>query len=151
MFSTFRHRLFIQLWRFSMFWQNTFKVVCCRIVVWGKGLNESTIIESSWKHGDKMRNCSFCAISFFVIIFSKKPSAVEALETVYMRERVIIKWPPLSVSVLLGNWKYNYDTDWKTLLEDGQWLLYLRCFSPILFKMKILVILFKGIKYQRTG
>ena len=38
MFSTFCHRLSIQLWRFSMFWQNTFKVVCCRIVVWGKGL-----------------------------------------------------------------------------------------------------------------
>ena len=37
-FSTLSHRLSIQLWRFSMFWQNTFKVVCCRIVVWGKGL-----------------------------------------------------------------------------------------------------------------
>ena len=30
MFSTFCHRLSIQLWRCSMFWQNTFKVVCCR-------------------------------------------------------------------------------------------------------------------------
>ena len=37
MFSTFCPRLSIQLWRFSMFWQNTFKVVCCRCVVWGKG------------------------------------------------------------------------------------------------------------------
>ena len=32
------HRLSIQLCRFSMFRQNTFKVVCCRIVVWGKEL-----------------------------------------------------------------------------------------------------------------
>ena len=38
-FSTFCHRLSIQLWRFSTFWQKTFKVVCCRIAVWGKGLN----------------------------------------------------------------------------------------------------------------
>ena len=38
MFSTFCHRLSIQLWRFSIIWQNMFKVVCCRIVVWGKGL-----------------------------------------------------------------------------------------------------------------
>ena len=30
MFSTFSHNLFC--------WQNMFKVVCCRIVVWGKGL-----------------------------------------------------------------------------------------------------------------
>ena len=37
MFSTFCHRLSIQLWRFSMFWQNMFKVVCCRI--WGIRLN----------------------------------------------------------------------------------------------------------------
>ena len=37
MFSTFSHKLSIQLWRFSIFWQNTFKVVC-RIAVWGKGL-----------------------------------------------------------------------------------------------------------------
>ena len=41
MFSTFVHRLSIQLWRFSMFWQNTFKVVCCRFVVWGKGLTST--------------------------------------------------------------------------------------------------------------
>ena len=38
MFSTFSHRLSIQLQRFSIFWQNMLKVVCCRIVVWGKGL-----------------------------------------------------------------------------------------------------------------
>ena len=44
MFSTFCHRLSIQLWRFSMFWQNTFKVVCCRIVVWGKGLRNGYVI-----------------------------------------------------------------------------------------------------------
>ena len=41
MFSTFCHRLSVQLWsRFSMFWQNTFKVVFSRIVVWGKGWSE---------------------------------------------------------------------------------------------------------------
>ena len=39
MFSTFCHRLSIQLWRSPIFWQNTFKVVCCRIAVWGKGLS----------------------------------------------------------------------------------------------------------------
>ena len=38
MFSTFSHRLSTQLQRFSIFWQSMFKVVCCRIVVWGKGL-----------------------------------------------------------------------------------------------------------------
>ena len=38
MFSTFSHRLSIQLWGFSIFLQNMFKVFCCRIVVWGKGL-----------------------------------------------------------------------------------------------------------------
>ena len=32
-----------------MFWQNTFKVVCCRIVVWGKGLTQTgTIIGTVW-------------------------------------------------------------------------------------------------------
>ena len=42
MFSTFSpFRLSIQLWRFSMFWQNTFKIVCCRIAVWWKGLTLS--------------------------------------------------------------------------------------------------------------
>ena len=30
----------------------------------------------------------FCAISSFVTLFSKKPSAAEASESVYMRERV---------------------------------------------------------------
>ena len=39
-----------QLWRFSMFWQNTFKVVCCRIVVWGKGLKKSYIRTISIKY-----------------------------------------------------------------------------------------------------
>ena len=39
MFSTFSHRLSVQLKRFSIFWQNMLKVVCCRIIVWGKGLN----------------------------------------------------------------------------------------------------------------
>ena len=38
MFSTFSHRLSIQLKRFSIFWQKMFKVVCCGIVVWSKGL-----------------------------------------------------------------------------------------------------------------
>ena len=32
MFSTLHHRS-------SIFWQTLFKVFCCRIVVWGKGLN----------------------------------------------------------------------------------------------------------------
>ena len=46
-FSTFCHRLSIQIWRFSIFWQNTFKVVCCRIVVWGKGVK---IMEKNMSH-----------------------------------------------------------------------------------------------------
>ena len=43
MFSTLSHKLSIQLWRFSMVWQNMFKLVCCRIVVWGKGLKKIQI------------------------------------------------------------------------------------------------------------
>ena len=43
MFSTFSHRTSIQLKRFSMFWQNMFKVVCCSIVVWGIGLKPSLL------------------------------------------------------------------------------------------------------------
>ena len=43
MFSTFSHRLSIQLKRFSIFLQNMFKVVCCRIVISGKGLNNYLI------------------------------------------------------------------------------------------------------------
>ena len=46
MFSTFCHRLSIQLWIFSIFWQNTSKVVCCRIVVWGKGLKMNNLVFS---------------------------------------------------------------------------------------------------------
>ena len=38
MFSTFSQSLSIQLQRFSICWQTMFKVVSCRIVVWGKGL-----------------------------------------------------------------------------------------------------------------
>ena len=34
-------------------------------------VNECTIIEQSWKHGDKRRNCLFWAISSFVAMFSK--------------------------------------------------------------------------------
>ena len=41
----------------------------------------------SGKHCGKRRNCSFWAISTFVTVF-KKPSAAEASESVYMRERV---------------------------------------------------------------
>ena len=40
------------------------------------------------KHCDKRRNCTFCAISSFVTTYVfKKPSAAEASESVYMRER----------------------------------------------------------------
>ena len=39
--------------------------------VCGKGFNEWTIIEYSWNHGDKRRNCFFWAISSFVAMFSK--------------------------------------------------------------------------------
>ena len=42
----------------------------------------------SGKHCDKRRNSTFCAISSFVTMFFKKPSAAEASESVYMRERV---------------------------------------------------------------
>ena len=42
----------------------------------------------SWKHCGKRRNCLFWAISSFVTMFYKKPSAAEASERVYMRERV---------------------------------------------------------------
>ena len=41
----------------------------------------------SGKHCGERRNCLFWAISFFVTVF-KKLSAAEALESVYMRERV---------------------------------------------------------------
>ena len=44
----------------------------------------------SGKHCGKRRNCTFCAISSFVTVF-KKPSAAEASESVYMRERVKIE------------------------------------------------------------
>ena len=44
MYSTFSHRLPFQLLRFSIFWQNMFKVVCFRIVVWGKGLMEIQLL-----------------------------------------------------------------------------------------------------------
>ena len=40
------------------------------------------------KHCDKRRNCTFCAISSFVTLFSKKLSAAKASEIVYMREMV---------------------------------------------------------------
>ena len=42
----------------------------------------------SGKHCDKRRNCSFLAIFFFYHYVFKKPSAAEASESVYMRERV---------------------------------------------------------------
>ena len=42
----------------------------------------------SGKHCGKRGNCTFCAISPFVTMFSKKLSAAEASESVYMRERV---------------------------------------------------------------
>ena len=48
----------------------------------------------SGKHCGKRRNCTFCAISSFGTVF-KKPSAVEASESIYMRERVksIVPFP----------------------------------------------------------
>ena len=42
----------------------------------------------SGKHCDKRRNCMLCAISSFCYYVFKKPSAAEASESVYMRERV---------------------------------------------------------------
>ena len=42
----------------------------------------------SGKHCGKRRNCTFCAISSFVTMFTKKTSAAEASERVYMRVRV---------------------------------------------------------------
>ena len=72
MFFTFSLRLSIQLWRFSIFWQRLFKVVCCRIALCEKGLNESTIIELVWKHvGDQRRNCLFWAIFSLLTWFRK--------------------------------------------------------------------------------
>ena len=53
----------------------------------------------SGKHCGKRRNCTFCAISSFVTMFFKKPSAAEASESVYMRERAnlelyyFVQWP----------------------------------------------------------
>ena len=85
MFSTFSHRLSI--------WQNTFKVVCCRIAVWGKGLKQTAF----WKHSDKRRNCTERAISPFVTMFStfshrlsiwKKYVQSRLLQNCRMRERV---------------------------------------------------------------
>ena len=43
---------------------------------------------TSGKHCGKRRNCTFCAISSFDTMFFKKPSAAEASESVYMRERI---------------------------------------------------------------
>ena len=66
MFSTFR--LSIQLWRFSMFWQNTFKVVCCRIVVWGKGLIKSNLYLFPGTLSYMQMHFSFCQNVFNWII-----------------------------------------------------------------------------------
>ena len=48
MFTTFCHRLSIQLWRFSMFWQNAFEVVCYRMYVLAKHIFGFCIF--NWKH-----------------------------------------------------------------------------------------------------
>ena len=72
LFFTFSHRFSIQLKRFSIFWQNMFKVVCCRFVVWAKGLNGRSNIfnkvenieEKSWKLLI-MTYFSFCHTTMF--------------------------------------------------------------------------------------
>ena len=78
MFSTFSHRLSIQLYRFSTFWQNMFKVVCCRIVIWGKGL----------KHWGKWRNCSSWEDQFLLLKQFQNSSAADAWGCICMWERV---------------------------------------------------------------
>ena len=37
-------------WRFFRFFHNVFKVVCCRFVVCGKGVNEIIVIDQNCKH-----------------------------------------------------------------------------------------------------
>ena len=78
MFSTFSHRLSIQLLRYSIFCHNMFKVVCCRIVVWGKGLSifrlqtqfrvtaAYDIWNRMWRNEKLLMisTCSFCHINY---------------------------------------------------------------------------------------
>ena len=76
----------------------------------------------SGKHCGKRRNCTFCAISSFVTVF-KKPSAAEASESVYMRERVKMLWPiekwfllPQCFLNLTAAAASNASTSWKGLI-----------------------------------
>ena len=66
----------------------------------------------SGKHYDKRRNCSFRAISSFVTMFSKKRSAAETSERVYMRERVNtlmhLQQTSLGNMVANGNISHNF-------------------------------------------
>ena len=73
MFSTFCHRYSIQLWRFSFFWQNMFKVVCCRIAIWGKGLM------------NKVENNPFKLADTFWCLCSRQP-----LNTLLQTENLLI-------------------------------------------------------------
>ena len=78
MFSTFSHRLSIQIKRFSIYWQNMFELVCCRIVVWRKGLTfshlqthlQQTIFQNILTEGEITYNDQFlllplCFNSYF--------------------------------------------------------------------------------------
>ena len=98
MFSTFCHRLSIQLWRFSMFWQNTFKVVCCRIVVWGKGLILFPHIQLSYFHLQRV------SIFFRVCFQSRLLCCIrESVSLVYPFPTCSLLFTSLQRTTLLNN------------------------------------------------
>ena len=64
----------------------------------------------SGKHCGKRRNCSFWAISSFVTMFFKKPSAAEASESVYMRKRIKSLYVVCFDYILRKSWEWNVNT-----------------------------------------
>ena len=117
MFSTFCHRLSIQLWRFSVFWQNTFKVVCCRIVVWGKGL-----IKKSWTRCCKWRNIFKSHLQWMIQnvsisrkgltlsykkTFSDDSAAVNFLKTLWQKE-ILLMMSNFSIATIFSTFFNNF-------------------------------------------
>ena len=60
-----------KLWRFSMFWQNMFKVIWCRIVVWGKGLRGITGLMREKKKSSVINDGSISYIILTCQMFSR--------------------------------------------------------------------------------
>ena len=80
-------------------------------------INEGTIMETSWKHFGKWRNCSFWAISPFANMFSKSRLLQRRQKVSIWAKRVSTvnkicsKWLWKSLGNNLENllkWKYNY-------------------------------------------